>query len=176
VKVFNLKCDANHPFEGWFDSLEAFHDQQSQGLLECPLCASRVVEKMLSAPRLNLSGAKAPPQLLPAGSAASALAPASANALGALSASGADQGPAAMSLGIPPSVLPAVLQAMRQIVAQSEDVGDRFADEARAMHAQEIPARAIVGQTTLETAKELAEEGIPVMPLPFGHLLKSPLQ
>jgi hypothetical protein len=69
-----------------------------------------------------------------------------------------------------------VLEAVRQIVAQSEDVGDRFADQARAMHAKEIPARAIVGQTTLETAQELAEEGIPVMPLPFGHMFKNPLQ
>ncbi len=137
MKVFNLKCDANHPFEGWFDSLDAFQDQQARGLLECPLCMSRVIEKTLSAPRLNLSPVK----------------PAS-----------------------PASTLPVVLEAVRQIVAQSEDVGDRFADEARAMHAKEIPARAIVGQTTLETAQELAEEGIPVMPLPFGHMLKNPLQ
>jgi hypothetical protein len=137
VKVFNLKCDANHPFEGWFDSLDAFHDQQARGLLECPLCMSRVIEKTLSAPRLNLSPVK----------------PTS-----------------------PASTLPVVLEAVRQIVAQSEDVGDRFADEARAMHAKEIPARAIVGQTTLETAQELAEEGIPVMPLPFGHMLTNPLQ
>ena len=137
MKVFNLKCDSHHPFEGWFESLDAFHDQQTRGLLECPFCMSRVIEKTLSAPRLNLS---------------------------------------AGSPSISASALPTVLQAIRQIVAQSEDVGDRFADEARAMHAQEIPSRAIVGQTTLEKAQELAEEGIPVMPLPFGHLLKNPLQ
>ncbi|MFN5258082.1 MAG: DUF1178 family protein, partial [Burkholderiales bacterium] len=56
MKVFNLRCQHGHLFEGWFKSHLAYQDQQSRGLLECPLCESRVVEKMLSAPRLNLSG------------------------------------------------------------------------------------------------------------------------
>ena len=72
--------------------------------------------------------------------------------------------------------LAAALKMVRDMLAQSEDVGDRFAEEARAMHANELPARPIHGQTSLETAQELAEEGIPVVAIPFGNLLKTPLQ
>lgn len=126
MKVFNLKCEHGHPFEGWFESHEAFAQQQSKGLLECPLCNSHQVEKALSAPRLNLS---------------------------------AD-----------------ILSTVRKALAESEDVGDRFADEARSMHAKETPQRSIHGQTSLLEARELIEEGIPVFPLPFAKAAKNPLQ
>ena len=59
---------------------------------------------------------------------------------------------------------------------QTEDVGDRFADEARAMHHGEVQARSIRGQTTPAVAMELIEEGIEVMPLPSLPALKETLQ
>jgi hypothetical protein len=62
------------------------------------------------------------------------------------------------------------------MLATSEDVGERFADEARAIHANEAPVRAIHGQTSFETAQELSEEGIPVIALPYPGILKTPLQ
>jgi hypothetical protein len=126
MKVFNLQCAHGHPFEGWFKDLAAYEDQREGGLLECPYCGSREVEKTLSAPRLNLSAA--------------------------------------------------AINVVREALSSSEDVGARFAEEARAIHAGEAPPRSIYGQTSLETACELAEEGIPVLPLPFANLLKSPLQ
>ena len=58
MKVFNLKCEHGHSFEGWFKSHVAYEDQQARGLLSCPFCESRVIEKTLSAPRPNLSGAQ----------------------------------------------------------------------------------------------------------------------
>jgi hypothetical protein len=63
---------------------------------------------------------------------------------------------------------------MRRAVAQSEDVGDRFADEARKMHLGEADERAIRGHATLNQTLQLLEEGIPVLPLPPA--LKEPLQ
>ena len=72
--------------------------------------------------------------------------------------------------------LAAALQLVRELLASSEDVGDRFADEARAMHAKETPQRSIHGQTSLSEARELIEEGIPVFPLPFAKAAKNPLQ
>ena len=45
-------------------------------------------------------------------------------------------------------------------------VGDKFADEARKMHAGETEERAIYGEATPEEARELAKEGIPAAPLP----------
>ncbi|MBI5276096.1 MAG: DUF1178 family protein [Burkholderiales bacterium] len=66
------------------------------------------------------------------------------------------------------------LQVMRRLVAQSEDVGERFAEEARRIHYGEVEERAIRGQASAEQTRELLEEGISVMPVPIA--LKEPLQ
>jgi len=65
------------------------------------------------------------------------------------------------------AALAGMAEAQKQMLAQSEHVGDRFADEARAIHLGESDARAIHGQATARQADELREEGIPVAPLPF---------
>ncbi len=49
----------------------------------------------------------------------------------------------------------------------SEDVGNNFAVIARGMHEGEIPERSIHGKTSISEAKSLAEEGIPIIPLPW---------
>ncbi len=163
MKVFNLKCVHGHAFEGWFKSHLAFEEQQAQGLLTCPFCDSNEIEKTLSAPRLNLSSAAAPEE---------------AEHSQVMAEPAASRGQAAVMTSAPGGApaLAAALKMVRDMLTQSEDVGDRFAEEARAMHANELPARPIHGQTSLETAQELAEEGIPVVAIPFGNLLKTPLQ
>jgi len=57
-------------------------------------------------------------------------------------------------------------QLARQAMAQAEDVGQRFADEARRMHRGETPERSIKGQASATEAARLLDEGIPVLPLP----------
>ena len=73
--------------------------------------------------------------------------------------------------GLPPSQMKALLGAMadaqKKVLENSEHVGPRFADEARAIHLGEAEARAIHGQATPQQADELREEGVPVAPLPF---------
>ena len=73
--------------------------------------------------------------------------------------------------GQPPARVKALLgqlaEAQKEMLKQSEHVGPRFADEARAIHLGETEARAIHGQATPEQADELRDEGIPVSPLPF---------
>ncbi|MBL8305194.1 MAG: DUF1178 family protein [Rubrivivax sp.] len=58
MKVLDLRCAHGHGFEGWFDSEDDFLEQNGRGLIECPLCADRVIQRMPSAPRLNLSGVR----------------------------------------------------------------------------------------------------------------------
>jgi hypothetical protein len=70
----------------------------------------------------------------------------------------------------------ALLQVARHIQAHSEDVGERFPEEARRIHYDEAPKRSIRGVASRADAASLAEEGIEVMPLPFADLLKNPLQ
>ncbi len=68
------------------------------------------------------------------------------------------------------------LKMAREIVASTEDVGEKFAEEARRIHYKETPERGIRGVTSREEADALEEEGIKVMPMPFAKLLKGPLQ
>jgi hypothetical protein len=69
-----------------------------------------------------------------------------------------------------------LLQMARHIQANTEDVGERFPEEARRIHYQEVPKRSIRGLASRVDAAGLAEEGIEVMPVPFSDLLKNPLQ
>ncbi|MCC8397088.1 DUF1178 family protein [Paraburkholderia sp. MMS20-SJTR3] len=69
-----------------------------------------------------------------------------------------------------------MMRALREVLEKTENVGDRFAEEARRIHYNEAPARNIRGVTTPEDARALVEEGIEVMPLPVPAALKEPLQ
>ena len=149
MKVFDLCCDQEHLFEGWFASGEEFDRQLEAALIECPVCASTDVRKLLSAPRLNLGSAQEP-------------------------SSSSGKEPVAMPND--ESMRSMMLQIARHVAANSEDVGERFPEEARRIHYDEAPKRSIRGVASKEEAAELKDEGIEVMPVPFGNLLKNPLQ
>ncbi|MED5619990.1 DUF1178 family protein [Ideonella sp. BN130291] len=162
MKVLNLQCANGHGFEGWFASEDDYQSQNGRALVECPLCADRVISRLPSAPRLNLSGAKAPALPSTAPKEAS-VAPA-----GAAAAPQAPPTPAEMQA--------LWLKAVRHVMANTEDVGERFADEARRIHYGEAEQRGIRGQATPEDAEALLEEGIEVAALPLPKALKEPLQ
>ena len=58
--VYDLTCEHDHAFEGWFDSLAGFEAQQSAGRVACPLCSSTTIVRRLAAPRLNIAKHSAP--------------------------------------------------------------------------------------------------------------------
>ena len=55
MKVFNLRCSLDHRFEGWFASEDDYRRQIERGMLVCPLCGNQSVDRLPSAPRLNVS-------------------------------------------------------------------------------------------------------------------------
>jgi hypothetical protein len=60
----------------------------------------------------------------------------------------------------------AKLAAMQaELLKDSRWVGDEFAETARAMHVGDIASAQVHGNATLEQAKSMAEDGIPVAPL-----------
>lgn len=138
--VYNLMCEHQHLFEGWFTSAEDYDRQMAQKLLTCPVCSSQQISKQLSAPRLNLAQSETIQE--------------SAQQL----------------------VQAEMLRLMRQWVDKTEDVGERFAEEARRIHYQEAPERGIRGVASREEARALLEEGIEVMPLPIAEMAKQKLQ
>jgi len=146
MKVLNLRCASGHGFEGWFGSEDEFLDQNGSGRIECPLCSDRVITRLPSAPRLNLSGAREPvPE------------PARAEAVTA-------------------DLQALWLQAVRHAIEHTDDVGDRFAEEARRIHYGEVDARGIRGQATPDERDALREEGIEILSLPFPAALKGTMQ
>jgi hypothetical protein len=146
MKVLNLQCRHAHAFEGWFASEEDFQGQLARGLVECPMCGDVEIAKMPSAPRLNL-GAAEPAQ------------------------------PKQEVMAAPNAQLQAAWrQIVQQVMANTEDVGERFAEEARKIHYGESDERGIRGQATREETEALLEEGIGVMPLPIPKGMKGPLQ
>ena len=148
MKVIDLRCQSGHRFEGWFAGDDDFLDQNGRGLIECPLCADKVIVRLPSAPRLNLSGAQEP---------AAAAAPSVP----------ADEGATMQGRW---------MQVVRRVIASTEDVGERFADEARRIHYGEAEERAIRGQASADEREALREEGIEVHPLPALAVFKDTLQ
>jgi hypothetical protein len=156
MKVLDLQCAHQHSFEGWFASEDDYAGQLARGLVSCPLCGDAQIQKMLSAPRLNLrAGRQSASTALPANT----------------------DGSVTLGHVAPDSALQArFLAAMREVMSQTEDVGERFADQARAMHHGDADPRNIRGRTSPEVAMELMEEGIAVLPLPQLPALKETLQ
>lgn len=66
-----------------------------------------------------------------------------------------------------PEVAHAIEALRTKVEATSDYVGDKFTSEARAMHLGDKPERSIYGEARLDQAKELIEDGVPLMPLPF---------
>lgn len=146
--VLDLACDADHRFEAWLASHAAFHDQLARGLLSCPICGSVQLRKLLSAPRLNLSKQDQPEK-------------STANALNET------HSPAAPNAGAVMKPDPQrMLARLAEALAQAEDVGNAFADEARKIHHGDAPDRPIRGESAVDEVLALLEEGVPVLPLP----------
>jgi hypothetical protein len=141
MKVYNLSCQHDHRFEGWFSSEGDFASQLEKKLVSCPICESLDIKRLPSAPHLNLS---------------------------------TFQGPA------PDDALRIVreqwMEIARKVVENTEDVGERFAEEARRIHYKESPERGIRGVASPDECNALAEEGIEVVSLPLPAALKQPLQ
>lgn len=149
--VFDLHCAEGHRFEGWFGSSSDYEEQQARGLVSCPECGSIEVGKAPMAPAVGAKG----------------------NAL----TNARPEQPVAEAESQPVSntPMPAEVQKAMQALAQAQAkalknstwVGKDFAAQSRAMHYGERDEAPIHGQASLEEAKALVDEGVPVAPLPF---------
>jgi len=159
MKVLDLQCSQGHRFEGWFASGDDFESQLSRKLVECPMCAATEVSRLPSAPRLNLSGAT--------------------NAQNDAARRTAGSRDEERGGSVPERIREIEAQAMRalrEVLGKTENVGERFAEEARRIHYNEAPARNIRGVATPEDARSLVEEGIDVLPVPGAWVPKETLQ
>ena len=143
--VFDLRCGNNHVFEAWFGSSADFESQAGRGLIACPMCDDTQIAKALMAPAIPAKGNRrnvGPP---------------------AAAAEAAPDAPASDMK----SFFKDLSAQQAKIEAASDYVGEKFADEARAIHHGESEARSIYGETTPVEAAALRDEGVAVWPLPF---------
>jgi hypothetical protein len=134
---YSLHCHEGHGFDAWFSSGASYDEQIEAGAIRCPTCGSAEVRKAPMAPAV-LRGKS-------------------------------EKGPkgAALPTDTEPRRTFAVLKGLREhLKANAEDVGTGFPEEARKIHYGEAEERNIYGEATLDEAKSLNEEGIPVLPLP----------
>ena len=135
---YALGCADGHAFESWFPDSEAYEKQRKRGLIACPECGSSKVDKAIMAPAVVGAERGGPPE---------------------------PQVPTLID-DRRRAMREMMLHMRREIEANTDDVGKKFPEVARAMHEGEEPERAIRGQASLEEAKALLEEGIGVMPVP----------
>ena len=144
---YRLRCTRGHEFETWFQNSAAFDKLAKWRQLSCITCGSDSVEKAMMAPRIAKSGARS-----------------------AVAASAPDPDtPSGHEAMAPPDRqrMRAALKALRkEVIGKSENVGPRFAEEARRIHDDEAPQRGIYGEASRDEARALIKDGIHILPLP----------
>ncbi len=152
--VFTLSCSQEHKFDGWFRSAEDFDRQLDSGLVECPICGDKHITKQLSAPRINTGATEI------------------------IARNDTSTGPQeVLAASMLPGLQEHMLQQFKAFVrANTENVGDAFAETARKIHYGEESHRNIRGRVSAEEAVELREEGIDTVSLPPGVFLDDSVQ
>lgn len=130
---YDLLCDLDHEFDGWYRDSETFDTLVKSAQVECPNCGSTAVRKALMAPAL---GPKQNQQDLP------------------------------KNTKTQDEIVSAIRKIRAAVEANADYVGKNFAEEARKIHYKEAKERGIYGETTVDDAKSLSEEGIEIHPLP----------
>ena len=151
--VFNLSCNQDHRFDGWFRSAEDFDAQNSRGLVDCPFCGDKHITKLLSAPRINSGVPESSPE------------------------ANANEPREVMAASLLPDLQAHMLKQFKAFVqANTENVGGEFAEVARRMHYGEEKHRNIRGRVSGEESMALREEGIETVTLPHGVFLDEGVQ
>lgn len=141
--VYDLECENSHRFEGWFGSPADYEQQLAGKLLSCPMCHSGNVLRRPSASYVNTGAVEKAPVEKPKSSSVSV---------------------PQQYANISPEVMAKVIE---QIVSNTEDVGNRFPEEARKIHYNEAPERHIRGTASPKDVESLRDEGIEVVSLPI---------
>jgi len=155
---YALACAQGHAFESWFQNSAAYDKQKKRGLVSCPICGDRKIEKAIMSPRLSGArkrGRVAPPATGPA--------PAS-DAPAAVSE--ASKAPVVMMSPQEREFRQKLRELREHLTKNADYVGQKFPEQARKMHYGEIDHRSIYGEASPQDAKDLSEEGIEFHPLP----------
>ncbi|MGQ0685142.1 DUF1178 family protein [Bradyrhizobium sp.] len=150
---YTLRCERSHSFESWFQSSSTYETQVKRKLVACPVCGSAKVEKAIMAPRIiGKKGREKAPVPAPAEAAAAVETPATEST--------------SLMMAQERELRAKIKELRDHIVKNADNVGERFPNEARAMHYGDKEHRPIYGEASPEEARALIDEGVEVSPLP----------
>jgi hypothetical protein len=134
---YDLVCSCGHDFDSWFRDAAAFDKASAAKAVTCPVCGGGDIRKALMAPSLSTSRKREA---------------------------------AALKVAAPDPRQLAMREMLKQVrehvEANADYVGNRFAEEARKIHYEEVEPRGIYGEASPEDARALIDEGIEFHPLP----------
>ena len=157
---YQLICEKEHEFEGWFQSSDAFSEQCAAGVLSCPICETVNVRRALMAPNLASPKTRKTEVLAEQSAKAAAVSPPPP-----VSVSDAGMPPEAM---VKMRELVVEMRALQsRIKRECRDVGSDFAEEARKIHYGEAEPEGIYGEVSETEREQLDEEGIKIMQMPW---------
>jgi hypothetical protein len=150
---YTLRCRQDHSFESWFQDSAAYDSQAKRKLVTCPVCGSAEVEKAIMAPRIvSKKGREKAPARAPTETPAPAETPATEST--------------SLMMAQERELRAKIKELRDHIVKNADNVGERFPNEARAMHYGDKEHRPIYGEASPEEARALVDEGVEVSPLP----------
>ena len=167
--IYDLVCEFNHDFEGWFDNSDDLLCQQQEGLLTCPFCDSKNISKKISAIKIGGKVTRAKKK------------------------DRAEELAATPTLSTKPTMSKKELLVGKEaaekfskyqkalseihdhINENFENVGNRFTEEAISMHNGEKEKENIRGTVSREQMDELKEQGVEALPLPPKPINKKKL-
>lgn len=182
LATINLTCSSGHDFEAWFRSPSDFEKQREALLVSCPWCGDDVIERRLSVPNVISASRRKTSRTL------AALEVARKACKDAELKSNCDKDNCNSDLqnhdsfSDASSSMVAFAKELRNLHAfveeNCDDVGDRFAEEARRRHEEKFLAelencngkqtnsRGIRGKASIDEVRSLHEEGIEIAALP----------
>lgn len=134
---FDLICEHEHGFEGWFANSAAYDAQSAAGSLSCPECGSKIISKAIMAPNIASKGNSRTSRL-----------------------------PAKVAQG-QTEMRQFLRKVRAHVEQNAEHVGEKFPEVARKIHYGERDAANIYGDATVQEVRDLREEGIEISAIPW---------
>ncbi len=153
--LYNLKCSQSHNFEAWFKDGQAFDKQAKRGDIECPICSDNSIQKAIMAPRLSSATRK------------KGLEHESSNRTGTEANRSNLKINSKRATKLAKEIMEVADKIQKHVEENCENVGENFAEEARAIHYGEARERGIYGEATTSEVEDLVEENIPISRIPW---------
>ena len=150
---YKLKCKSRFcvnekEFDGWFQSIEAYENQKLKNLINCPICGSDNVVKLLTAPSLKINTDKTTSDIDNQQNKPK-------NNANFLANKDLD------------NISTLLRTIKKEVQKNSTFVGDEFVSQIRSMKEGEIKEKPIHGHGTNKEIQELRDEGIDVVNIPW---------